>query len=326
MIKKSIKTLLFASLFFVCASNFVWAKVFNLSDDKNESLIGSEPELLYYVSAKHEDTLLDIAREYDLGQNEIVMLNPTVDRWLPGTEVSILIPTSRILPKTPRKGLTLNLPEYRLYSFSGNNKTVVTHPVSIGRQDWNTPLGKTHVSAKRANPTWTPPESIKKEHAAKGEILPNVVPAGPDNPLGLFAMRLGIPGYLIHGTNKPYGVGMRVSHGCVRMYPEDIERLFPNIKVGLPVYIVNQPIKVGWRNKKIYIEVHPQLEGEEKSYDARYEEAMTLIKEVFFKHNYQQELVVDGIALELALATKNGLPVAITQLNSKQADPIDNLF
>jgi len=313
-------------IFLLLSHASVWSSVYNLPEDPNESVIGQSPEMPFYTKANDEDTLLDVARRYNIGQNEIILVNPHVDRWLPGTKASILIPTSRVLPDTPRQGLTLNLPEYRLYYFSSDNNTVITHPVSIGRQDWNTPLGQTKIVIKKADPTWTPPESIKKEHAEKGELLPDVVPAGPDNPLGLFALRLGIPGYLIHGTNKPYGVGMRVSHGCVRMYPEDIEKLFPEVKVGMPVNIVNQPVKVGWLDKKIYIEVHPQLEGEELPYEELYEKTMGLIKQTFFKHNYQQELVVEGQALRQALEQKNGLPVAITQAVLVKTDPVDELF
>ena len=313
-------------IFLLLSHVSAWSSVYNLPKDPNESVIGQSPETPFYTKANDEDTLLDVARRYNIGQNEIILVNHDVDRWLPGTKASILIPTSRVLPDTPRKGLTLNLPEYRLYYFSSDNKTVITHPVSIGRQDWNTPLGQTKIVTKKADPTWTPPASIKKEHADKGEPLPDVVPAGPDNPLGLFALRLGIPGYLIHGTNKPYGVGMRVSHGCVRMYPEDIEKLFPEVKVGMPVNIVNQPVKVGWLDKKIYIEVHPQLEGEELPYEELYEKTMGLIKQTFFKHNYQQRLVVEGQALRQALEQKNGLPVAITQAVLVKTDPVDELF
>jgi len=318
------KQYLFAVCLLIFSSN-VLASVFDLPADPNESLIGAVPEEPLFAIAADEDTLLDVARRYNIGQNEIVLVNPEVDRWMPGGKTSILIPNSRILPDTPREGLTLNLPEYRLYYFTDQN-TVFTHPVSIGRQDWNTPLGQTKIVTKKANPTWTPPESIKKEHAEKGEILPDVVPAGPDNPLGLFALRLGIPGYLIHGTNKPFGVGMRVSHGCVRMYPEDIEKLFPEVKVGMPVNIVNQPVKVGWWDKKIYIEVHPQLEGEELPYEILHEKTMVQIKEAFFKHNYQQQLVVNAEALRSALEKKNGMPIAITQAVPEKSDPVEGLF
>ncbi len=322
---KLLLPLLFLSAFLLF-SHSAWSTVFNLPDNPIESVIGQSPEKPFYTHAEAEDTLLDVARRFNIGQNEILLVNPNVDRWLPGTEVPVRIPNSRILPDTPREGLTLNLPEYRLYYFPADKKTVITHPVSIGRQDWNTPLGKTKIITKKANPTWTPPQSIKKEHAEKGEILPDVVPAGVDNPLGLFALRLGIPGYLIHGTNKPYGVGMRVSHGCVRMYPEDIEQLFPEVKVGLPVYIVNQPVKVGWLNNKIYIEVHPQLEGEELPYDELYEKTMVLIRKAFFKQHFQQQLVVEAQALRHALEQKNGLPVAITQAIVKPDDPLEELF
>ena len=307
------------------------ATSFYLPAEPYENLIGDAPETPFYTYANQEDTLLDVAREYNIGQNEIVLVNPEVDRWMPGTKAQILIPKNRILPDTPRKGLTLNLPEYRLYYFSNDNRTVITHPVSIGRQDWNTPLGKTKVVTKKKDPTWTPPASIKKEHAEKGEILPDVVPAGPDNPLGLYAMRLGVPGYLIHGTNKPYGVGMRVSHGCVRMYPEDIERLFPEVRVGMPVYIVNQPVKIGWYDQKIYIEVHPQLEGEELAYEVLYNQTMDLIKEAFYKRyqlqwENQSNLVVNAKALREALEKKDGLPVAITHLNTANSEPAESLF
>lgn len=313
-------------IFLVFSHTGALASIFDLPNDPNESLIGATPDTPLYTHANEEDTLLDVARRYNIGQNEILLVNPDIDRWLPGTTASIHIPNSRILPDTPRKGLTLNLPEYRLYYFTSDQQSVVTHPVSIGRQDWNTPLGQTKIIQKKADPSWTPPASIKKEHAEKGEPLPDVVPAGPDNPLGLFALRLGLPGYLIHGTNKPYGVGMRVSHGCVRMYPEDIEKLFPEVKLGMPVNIVNQPVKVGWFDKKLYIEVHPQLEGEELSYEVLYEKTMELIKKAFFRHNYQQELVVVAQALRDALEHKNGLPVAITEPVIAQTDPVEELF
>ena len=327
---KFIKYVIICCWFFIYSA-ISSASVFELPSKPYENLIGDSPETPFFTYAKQEDTLLDIAREYNIGQNEIVLVNPTVDRWMPGTKAQILIPKNRILPDTPRSGLTLNLPEYRLYYFSKDKQTVTTHPVSIGRQDWNTPLGKTKIVTKKKDPSWTPPVSIKKEHAEKGEILPDVVPAGPDNPLGLFAIRLGIPGYLIHGTNKPYGVGMRVSHGCVRMYPEDIEKLFPEVNVGLPVYIVNQPVKIGWFNKKIYIEVHPQLEGEELAYEVLYEQTMELIKEAFFKRYKlewanQSNLVINAKALRLALQQKDGLPVAITHLNTVNTEPAESLF
>ncbi len=276
-----------------------------------DTLIGKYPHETVYATATQEDTLLDIARQYDIGQNEILLANPGVDRWIPGQGTQVRIPASHILPNTPHEGMVLNLPEFRLYYFrkatESQATSVTTHPISIGRVDWNTPLGKTRISAKTENPVWRPPESIKKEHAAEGDILPDVVPAGPDNPLGLFALRLAVPGYLIHSTNKPFGVGMRVSHGCVRMYPEDIERLFPEVRVGTPVHIVNQPIKVGWRENTLYIQVYPDLEDEIKAYSKRLEIALDLIEQV----NQGGLPRLNGSNLRTALELSNGIPVPI---------------
>ncbi len=203
-----------------------------------------------YTVAGRDDTLLDIARRYGIGQIEILIANPDVDRWMPADDSRVTIPSRYIIPKAERRGVIINLPEMRLYYFperkDGEQPVMITHPISVGRMDWNTPLGKTSIVRKQTDPSWTPPESIKEEARADGIELPDVVPGGPDNPLGRYAMRLGIPGYLIHSTNKPYGVGMRVTHGCIRMYPEDIEGLFADIPVGTPVQIVNQPIKLGW--------------------------------------------------------------------------------
>lgn len=218
----------------------------------------------FTVSARGEDTLLDIARRYGLGRDEIVHANPGVDVWLPGEGTEVRVPRRFVLPDAPWQGIVLNLPEMRLYYFpdiaAEAELLVTTHPVSIGRQDWQTPLGETRIVSKVKNPAWYPPASVRAEHAADGDPLPGVVPPGPDNPLGGYAIRLGLPGYLIHGTNKPYGVGMRVSHGCVRMYPEDIVSMYGQVANNTPVRIINQPVKVGWRGDQLYLEVHSPLE------------------------------------------------------------------
>jgi L,D-transpeptidase ErfK/SrfK len=191
-----------------------------------------------------------------------------VDLWLPGEGTTIVIPGQRLLPPGPREGIVVNLPEHRLYYFpvakKGETPQVITFPVSIGKMDWSTPLGKTKIVDKRKNPTWTPPESVRKEHAERGDPLPKVVKAGPDNPLGAYAMRLGItPGaYLIHGTNNPIAVGMAITHGCIRMYPEDIEMLFPLVPVNTPVWLVNEPVKVARVNGQIWLEVHPPVDAQ----------------------------------------------------------------
>ncbi len=265
-----------------------------------------------HTLARQQDTLLDIAKQFDIGQTEISISNPDVDRWLPGANTKVILPTRYILPSTDRRGIVLNIPEMRLYYYPDANpdqRSVETFPVSIGRMDWQTPLGDAKVIAKTINPVWRPPESIKKEHAEAGDPLPDVVPAGPNNPLGNYAMRLNIPGYLIHGTNKPLGIGMRVTHGCVRMYPTDIKQLFPKIKVGTKVQIVNQPAKVGWSADVLYLEIHPPLEEESNDSLGLESQIDQLISEV-------TEIVpvrLNQLQINMAIKHKTGVPVAIGQ-------------
>ena len=216
------------------------------------------------ITARHEDTLVDIARRHGLGYEDIVRANPHVNIWVPGAGTEIVLPTRFVLPSGPRRGVVLNLAEYRLYYFPeakpGETAYVMTYPISIGRMDWETPLGVTKVISKVRNPNWYVPQSVLDEHAADGRPLERIVPPGPDNPLGEYAMRLGLPGYLIHGTNRPAGVGMRVTHGCVRMFPEDIEYLFAQVDLNTGVRIINQPVKMGWDGDQLVLEVHPVLE------------------------------------------------------------------
>ena len=217
------------------------------------------------VTAREEDTLIDIARRNGLGYHDIVRANRDVNIWVPGEGTEVVLPTRYVLPSGARSGIVLNLAEYRLYYFpkpvDGEPAYVMTYPISIGRMDWETPLGITSVISKVVNPSWYPPKSVRDEHAADGRPLPRIVPPGPKNPLGKYAMRLGLPGYLIHSTNRPAGVGMRVTHGCIRMFPEDIEYLFPNVDVDTPVRIINEPVKIGWFGDELVMEVHPVLES-----------------------------------------------------------------
>jgi len=266
------------------------------------------------ITASSNDTLLDIARRYDLGQNEILLANQTVDRWLPEDNAVVILPNRFILPNVERTGLVLNLPEMRLYYFpepkAGETPVVITHPISVGRMDWETPLGKTSIINKKKDPDWRPPQSLKDEAIAEGnEPLPDIVKAGPDNPLGRYAMRLGIPGYLIHSTNKPYGVGMRVTHGCLRMYPEDIERLFDDIPVGSPVHIVNQPIKLGWLAGSLFVELHPPLDEDKDKY-ANY---MQSVLDAIAEFTAPDEINLSGRALWEAIEHQNGIPVSVTR-------------
>ena len=234
------------------------------------------------ATAGADDTLLDIARRYDLGYDEIIAANPGVDVWLPGDGTRIVLPTQFVLPDAPREGLVLNLAAMRLFYYPksepGVPATVITHPIGIGREGWKTPEGRSRITQKMANPSWTVPASVRREHAANGDPLPPVVPPGPDNPLGEFALRLSLPSYLIHGTNKPYGVGMRVSHGCVRLYPEDIARLFPQVPVGTPVRIVNQPYLAGWRDGLLYLEAHQPLAEDAKRWNGSLESVERVVR------------------------------------------------
>ena len=211
------------------------------------------------VIAKQEDTLLDIARRFNLGYNEITAANPGVDPWLPGEGTRVVVPSQFILPPGPRRGLVLNLAQLRLFFFAepkpDQPAQVITQPVGIGTDYARTPLGETRVVRKTPDPIWRPSPDIREEHAAAGHWLEAEVKPGPDNPLGKYALYLGLPGgYLIHGTNKPWGIGMRVSHGCIRLYPEGIEALYPHVPVGTPVRIIDQRILFGWRNKAPYLQ------------------------------------------------------------------------
>jgi L,D-transpeptidase ErfK/SrfK len=205
-----------------------------------------------------------------VGYEALKRANPGVDPWLPGEGTRVLIPTQFVLPHAPQRGIVVNIAELRLYYFpddgasaSGTTpagmRRVVTYPISIGQLDWSTPLGTTKVTGKVLNPSWYPPQSIRDEHAERDDVLPRVVPPGPDNPLGKHALRLALPSYLIHGTNMPSGIGMRVTHGCMRMFPWDIEALYKVVPIGTPVTIVNQPYKLGWTDQGLYLEAHPPL-------------------------------------------------------------------
>lgn len=205
------------------------------------------------------ESLGNIGRHYDVGVYEMIEANPHLDPWVPTVGAEVIIPTQFILPPGPRQGIVLNLSEMRLYYYHPNAALVSTFPVGIGKKGWSTPLGQTTVISKTKNPSWTPPPSIRAEHAAKGDILPAVVPAGPDNPLGRYAFRLGFSGFLLHGSNRPAGIGVRSSHGCVRLFAEDIKALYGMVPVGTKIRIIHEPFKLGWKNNSLYLEAHEPL-------------------------------------------------------------------
>lgn len=235
-------------------------------DPATDDVVGE----LQVTYSRAEDTLSDIARRFNLGYEEIVRANPGVDPWLPGEGTQIVLPTQFVLPDAPREGLVINLAQLRAFYFpkpkKGEPQVVITHPIGVGKVGWETPVGTTKVTTKVKNPTWYPPASVRKEHREAGDPLPAKVPPGPDNPLGAFKMNLGWPAYLIHGTNKPYGVGMRSSHGCIRMYPEDIAGLFGKISIGTKVTVVNQPFVFGWHEDSMYVQAFPVFEDDDREH------------------------------------------------------------
>lgn len=217
-----------------------------------------------------EDTFSDIARRFNVGYEEMVRANPGIDPWVPGVGREVVVPTQFVLPDAPREGLVINLAQLRVYYFpkvkDGEPQTVLTHPIGVGKVGWSTPEGVTKVTGKRKDPTWFPPASVRKEHREAGDPLPAKVPPGPDNPLGAHMMTLGWPSYLVHGTNKPYGVGMRSSHGCIRFYPEDIAQLYDAVPVGTKVTVVNQPFVFGWHRGALYVQAFPVAEDDQREH------------------------------------------------------------
>jgi L,D-transpeptidase ErfK/SrfK len=247
---------------------------FEIDPDKDD-VVGQ----VQVTVASKEDTLSDIARRFNIGYEEIVRANPGVDPWLPGAGREIVVPTQFILPDAPREGIVINVAAMRIYYYPanivkgkkvarqpGDSQVVYTHPIGIGKVGWSTPQGTTKVVSKQKDPVWHPPASVRKEHAENGDPIPAVVPAGPDNPLGKYKFTLGWPSYLIHGTNKPYGVGLRSSHGCIRLYPEDIEKFFEMIPNGTPVRVVNQPFLFGWHEDQLYLLAYTVLEDDARDW------------------------------------------------------------
>lgn len=246
-------------LLMICAG--AWAQgehTYVLSADQTD-VIGALKDVL----ARDSDTLMDLAREHGMGYREMRLANPEVDIWLPGENQPILIPAQFILPDAPREGIVLNRSEKRLYHFhtdAGSGQPLVTtYPIGIGRKDRQTPTGRSRIVMKMQNPAWYPTENIRADYASRGIDLPRKVPPGPDNPMGEYAMLLDIPGYLIHGTNRPDGIGMRVSQGCIRLYPEHIAELVGAVPLQTPVHIIDQPYKVGIMDGDLMVEVHPAV-------------------------------------------------------------------
>lgn len=258
-----------------------------------------------------QETFVDIARKFDLGYVEMLAANPGIDPWLPDPDTALVIPSAHLLPEAPRRGIVINLAELRLYYFASDGAEILTFPIGIGSEGTETPEGETYVALKRVNPTWIPPESIRREKPH----LPSSVGPGPDNPLGAYALNLQWAGYAIHGTNRPAGVGRRVSHGCIRLYPEDIERLFALVAVGTPVRIVHQAVKAGWSGDALYVEVHPdQRDADELEAGGALSERLTPpIGDIVRRAAGATAKQIDWLAVHRAAARASGVPVEITR-------------
>lgn len=294
-------------------------------DPEHDEVVGE----MQITHVQGEDTLSDIARRFNVGYEEILRANPGVDPWLPGVGRAIVVPTQFVLPKGPREGLVVNLAQLRVYYFPKPAKlkkgevddglrTVITHPIGIGKIGWQTPEGSTKVVSKQKNPTWTPPLSVRKEHKENGDPLPARVPPGPDNPLGAYKMTLGWPSYLVHGTNKPYGVGMRSSHGCIRFYPEDIAELYDQIPVGTKVTVVNQPFVFGWDQEQsaMFVQAFPVLEDDDREHPQGAEALLTAgINDELSQKLQQHAAAVDLELLNQVVTKPRGIAIPVSRRN-----------
>jgi len=279
----------------------------NFQLTKQQTLVGK----LATITTKENDTLPDIARHFGLGYNDIVHANPNLDPWLLKAGEQVVLPLHFTVPHIKRDGIVLNLASMRLFHFSKNKMT--TYPIGIGREGWSTPTGLTKIVSKTKNPVWRVPASILREHKLKGDPLPRVVKAGKNNPLGQYAMRLSLPSYLIHGTNKPYGVGMQISHGCVRLYPEDIKTLFPKVRINTKVQIIEQPYLLGWEQNKLYLEAHKPLQK-----PAQFKKALlTRIKKLSARYAVN----IDWAKVEKILTRNDGIPTPIA-INSAEVQQL----
>lgn len=283
-------------------------------DAARDDVVGS----VQVITAGKDDTLSDIARRFNLGYEEIVSANPGVDPWLPKAGTKIIIPTQFVLPDAPRQGVVINLAAMRLFYFPktkpGKPQKVITHPVGIGRVEWKTPEGMTRVASKTENPSWIPTPSIRREHAKNGDPLPAVVPPGPDNPMGTHVLKLDWPNYAIHGTDKPPSIGLRGSHGCLRMYPEDIVGIYRDVPVGTPIRIVNQPRLLGWRGNQLYLQVYPILEDDKRNHANLLKKSLTTVRATpKGKRDARRQAKVNQALLTEVTRNPRAIAIPITQ-------------
>jgi L,D-transpeptidase ErfK/SrfK len=291
---------------------------FELKD--GEDVVG----VVQVVAASKDDTLTDIARRFNVGYEEMLRANPGVDPWLPGEGREVIVPTQFILPDAPRTGLVINIPAMRIFYYPpvkhGEPAVVITHPIGIGKVGWRTPEGVTRIVRRQKDPTWRVPVSVRKEHHDNGEDLDPVIGPGPDNPLGKYAFYLQWPSYLIHGTNKPAGVGLRSSHGCIRLYPEDIEQFFNMVPIGTQVRVVNQPFVFGWDDGQLYLQPFNVLEDDTRDWTKAQKKLLTAslaarLQQQLKSHHEQ----VDWSLVSSLTQQPRGVPVPITASDASVA-------
>lgn len=273
--------------------------------------------------AEHEDTFVHLARDYNLGFTEMRAANPYVDPWLPGKGTKLILPARHLLPDSGREGIVINLPEMRLYAYVNGDEAPTTFPIGIGREGLKTPEGKTKITRKKAGPTWTPTPRMRKEDPE----LKSYYPPGPDNPLGTHALYLGWPTYAIHGTNKPFGIGRRISSGCIRMYPENIVKLFGIIPVGTKVQVVDQPIKLAWIDDRLYLEAHPDMEQaiQMEEYGVVTSPKLSekdLKRIIAAAGDYEEKL--RWPAIRMAIKERHGYPVEVARRPAGVVDKVDD--
>jgi L,D-transpeptidase ErfK/SrfK len=281
--------------------------------ERNNFFVAKEDDVIGRLAAiilEKGDSLPDIARHFSLGINTVSAANPGVDIWVPEARGTILLPLSFALPDTRRKGIVINLAAMRLFYFKKDGKllTVSTYPVGIGTTEQPTPIGQMYITRKKFQPTWYVPTVIAKDHRKKGDLLPASVAPGPLNPLGEYALYLSKSGYLVHGTNKPASIGLRATYGCIRLYPEDIKRLYKNTPVKTPVRIVNQPYLVGQRDGIIYIEAHKPFE---ESGTAELKKAYAKLRNIEKKSGH----AFDWKKVKEVVTEARGFPVPIFDIN-----------
>ena len=261
------------------------------------------------TTVRQGETLLDIARQHDVGYAEIVTANPGVDPWIPPTGRSVVLPLRFLLPDAPRRGIVVNLAERRLFYFPPQGGTVETYPIGVGVDGRDTPKGVSRVTAKETDPVWYPPPSIRAEEPE----LPSAVPAGPTNPLGQYALRLGWRNYLIHGTDKPDGIGRNVSHGCLHLYPEDIARLYREVPIGTPVRVINEPVLAAWSGGALYLQAYldkDQVDALDDGKQIPVRPPSDLVARIADAAG-DAESRVDWPSVDRAGKERNGLPVVV---------------